>query len=318
MANFKTRRLSQGTESNGSLSDLVGHVSAANPHPQYLLVSQYGSSSSGGQVDLSGYVLKTTFTTFEQTDASWKTTHLNTSSNPHSQYVMTSEYNTDITTLSDSITVLDTWKTTHTTATDPHPGKYETYNAVYNHNIAVDAHLNVISTAISLETDARNTAIGTHNVAIDAHSDIRQLVVDEASARTSAISTAVSAEVTARDEAINIAISGEVTARNTAISNHNTAGTAHSTLFGKTTKYPDYATPTDINAAYIANTNSYTFASAGWVYVRCDLSYKFMINGNEVAASSGTSEACAFCPVSAGDIGTGDGTMNKLIFYPNA
>ena len=317
MATFKTRRLSQGTESNGSLSDLVGHVSAENPHPQYLLVSQYGSSSSGGQVDLSGYLLKSTFTTFEQTDTSWKSSHLNSSSNPHTQYVLSSAYTTDITDINNAIIIINNWKTEHTSAVDPHPGKYEVHNAVYNHNIAADAHLNVISDAISLEADARNTAIETHNEAVTAHSDIRQLIIDEATARDLAISIAISSEVTNRNNAITTSINGEVTARNSAISAHDTSSTAHSAAFAKTTKYPDYTNPTDINAAYAGNANSHTFLTAGWVYVKCDIGFKFMINGGEVVSASSTAEACALIPVDVNDVGTGDGTMSQLIFYPN-
>lgn len=59
MAEFKTRRLPQSSTQASNANGMPEHLDAENPHPQYLLVSDY--AGGGGTIDLSQYVTKTIF-----------------------------------------------------------------------------------------------------------------------------------------------------------------------------------------------------------------------------------------------------------------
>lgn len=68
--NFKTRRLPQSSTQASNGTGMVEHIDATNPHPQYLLVSQYTGGS--GTVDLSAYLTKTKYNEDQAEYNTWK------------------------------------------------------------------------------------------------------------------------------------------------------------------------------------------------------------------------------------------------------
>lgn len=146
MADFITRRLPQSPQQTSSLKSLNDHIqNEANPHDQYLLITNYYGNGSGS-TDLSGYVRTRTYEAYTDENDRWKTTHLSSGENPHPQYVLESIYTTKMNAIDGAISGLTGTVNGHTTSIGTLQENYSALNeTVSGHTQTLETYVPIIN-----------------------------------------------------------------------------------------------------------------------------------------------------------------------------
>ena len=108
-AEFKTRRLPQSSTQASNNTGMPEHLNAANPHPQYLLVSDYAGGGAGS-IDLSAYLTKVKYNEDQSAYNTWKSGIDTWKTNIDTWKSGIDTWKSDIDTWKTNI---DTWKTTY-------------------------------------------------------------------------------------------------------------------------------------------------------------------------------------------------------------
>lgn len=145
MADFITRRLPQSPQQTSSLNSLNDHIqNEANPHPQYLLISDYLGGGSGS-IDFSGYVRTSVYNQYTTANDAWKNAHT-TDGNPHSQYVLNTTYTPKMAEIDGAIGDLTGTVGDHTTSIGTLQENYNTLNGtVSDHTQTLETYVPIIN-----------------------------------------------------------------------------------------------------------------------------------------------------------------------------